>query len=121
MGSRKILLLSDGSQIFTALSRVFTNEGYHTLTTDTPQAAIQALRCPDFQLFITRIRPDRPEPLSLLKALRRRHPQVTAIILRGEQEINSPLEAYHLEDDEEVFILCGWPGLRRLVASCLPH
>jgi DNA-binding NtrC family response regulator len=119
MGSRKILLLSDGSQIFTVLSRVFTNEGYHTLTTDTPQAAIQALRCPDFQLLITRIRPDRPEPLSLLKALRRRHPRLTAIILRGKHEVNSPSEAYHLKDSEEVFIPCGWPGLRRLVASCL--
>ena len=119
MGSRKILLLSDGSQIFTVLSRVFTNEGYHTLTTDTPQAAVQALRRADFQLLITRIRPDRPEPLSLLKALRRRYPRLTAIILRGEHEVNSPIEAYHLKDGEEVFIPCGWPGLRRLVTSCL--
>ena len=121
MASRKILLLSDGSQIFTVLSRFFTNEGYHTLTTDTPQAAMQALRCPNFQLFITRIRPDRPEPLSLLKALRRRYPRLTAIILRGEHEVNSPFEAYPVEDGEEVFIPCGWPGLRPLVASCLQH
>jgi len=121
MGSRKILLLSDGSQIFTVLNQFFTDEGYHTLTTDTPQAAVQALRGADFQLLITRIRPDRPEPLFLLKALRRRHPRLTAIILRGEHEVNSPLEAYPLEDGEEVFITCGWPGLRRLVASCLPH
>ena len=121
MASRKILLLSDGSQIFTVLSRFFTNAGYQTLTADTPQAAVQALRGADFQLLITRIRPDRPEPLSLLKALRRRHPRLTAIILRGDHEINSPLEAYHLEDGEEVFIPCGWPGLRPLVASCLQH
>jgi DNA-binding NtrC family response regulator len=121
MGSRNILLLSDGSQIFTVLSQFFTNEGCHTLTTDTLQAAVQALRGADFQLLITRIRPDRPEPLSLLKALRRRHPRLTAIILRGEHEVNSPLEACHLEDGEEVFNPCGWPGLWRLVASCLPH
>jgi len=121
MGSRKILLLSDGSQIFTVLSRVLTNEGYHTLTTDTPQAAVQALRCPGFQLLITRIRPDRPEPLSLLKALRRRHPSLTAIILRGKHEVNFPLEAFPPEDGEEVIIPCGWPGLGGLVASCLQH
>jgi len=121
MGSRKILLLSDGSQIFTVLNQFFTDEGYHPLTTDTPQAAVQALRGADFQLLITRIRPDWPEPLSLLKALRRRHPRLTAIILRGKQEVNSPLEAYHLEDGEEVFIPWCWPELRGLVASCLPH
>jgi DNA-binding NtrC family response regulator len=121
MGSRKILLLSNGSQIFTVLNQFFTDEGYHTLTTDTPQAAVKALRGADFQLLITRIRPDRPKPLSLLKALRRRHPRLTAIILRGEHEVNSPLEAYHQEDNNEVFIPWCWPELRGLVVSCLPH
>ena len=57
--------------------------------------------------------------MHLLKSIRRRHPGVTAIILRGEHEVNSPLEAYHLQDEQEAFIPCGWPGLRRLVASCL--
>jgi len=121
MGSRNILLLSDGSQIFTVLSQFFTNEGYNPLTTDTAQAAVQALRGADFQLLITRIRPDRPEPLFLLKALRRRHPRLTTIILRGEHEINSTLDAYNPEDGEEVFLPWCWPELRRLVASCLPH
>lgn len=119
MSSRKILLLSDGSQIFSVLDRVFTDEGYHTLTEHTPLGAVQALRRGDFQLMITRIQPDRPEPLTWLKTLRRRHPRVTAIILRGEHEVNSPLEAYQMQNEEETFIPCGWPGLRRLVASCL--
>ena len=119
MDSRKILLLSDGSQIFPVLDQVFTDEGYHTLTAHSSQGAVQALRTGAFPLVITRIQPGRPEPLTLLKTLRRRHPRVTAIILRGAHEVNSPLEAYQVQDEEENFIPCGWPGLRRLVASCL--
>ena len=72
-----------------------------------------------FHLVITRARQDRHDSLSMLKALRRQHPGVTAIILRGEHEVNSAIEAYHLEDEAEVFVPCGWSGLRRLVASCL--
>lgn len=119
MQSRKILLLSDGSKIFSVLDQVFSGEGYQTLTECSSRGAAQAMRRGGFHLVITRAHKDRPEPLTALKALRRQHPEVTAIILRGEHEVNSPIEAYHLQDHEETFVPCGWPGLRRLVASCL--
>jgi len=111
--------LSDGSQIFSALDRVFTEAGYQTLTASSRQGAVQALRRGNFHLVITRIKANRPEPLTIIKALRQQHPRVTAIILRGEHEVNSPIEAYQVQDEEETFIPCGWPGLRRLVANCL--
>jgi len=119
MHSRKILLLSDGSRIFSVLDQVFTDEGYQTLTARTNRSAAQAIRGGGFHLLITRVQKDRRDPLFLLKSIRRQHPGLTAIILRGEHEVNSPIEAYHLQDDEEVFVPCGWPGLRRLVANCL--
>jgi len=119
MQSRKILLLSDGSQIFTVLDRVFTEAGYRTLTASSSQGAVRALRRGDFHLVITRSHQNRPEPLTMLKLLRQRHPRVTAIILRGEHEVNSAIEAYQVQEEEETFIPCGWPGLRRLVANCL--
>jgi DNA-binding NtrC family response regulator len=115
----KILLLSDGSKIFSVLDQVFNDEGYQTLTKHNSRDAAQAMRPGSFQLLITRVNKDRHDSLTMLKSLRRQHPGLTAIILRGEHEVNSPIEAYHLEDGEEVFIPCGWPGLRRLVASCL--
>ncbi len=119
MDSGKILLLSDGSKIFSVLHGVFTEAGYQAITTDSSRGAIQALGRGSFQLLIARLSERRQETLGLLKSLRRRYPKVTAIILRGEHEVNSPLEAYQMQDEEEVFIPCGWPGLRRLVASCL--
>ena len=119
MQSRKILLLSDGSEIFSVLDRVFSEAGYQTLTEHNSRGAAQALRRGDFHLVITRSHQNRPEPLTMLKLLRQRHPGVTAIILRGEHEVNSAIEAYQVQDEEETFIPCGWPGLRRLVATCL--
>jgi DNA-binding NtrC family response regulator len=121
MQSRKILLLSDGSEIFSVLNQVFSDEGYQTLTERSTRGAAEAMRRGGFHLVITRAHRDRQDSLTMLKSLRRQHPGVTAIILRGEHEVNSPLEAYHLQDEEEAFIPCGWPGLRRLVASCLSH
>jgi DNA-binding NtrC family response regulator len=119
MRSKKILLLSDGSKIFSVLDRVFSEAGYQPLTEHNSRGAARAVRRGDFHLLITRADQDRHDSLTILKSLRRRHPGVTAIILRGEHEVNSPIEAYHLEDEEEVFIPCGWAGLRRLVANCL--
>lgn len=119
MDSGRILLLSDGSQIFSVLDRVFTEAGYQTLTASSRQGAVQAIRRGDFHLVITRSNQRRPEPLTMLKLIRKRHPRVTAIILRGEHEVNSAIEAYQVQDEEETFIPCGWPGLRRLVANCL--
>jgi DNA-binding NtrC family response regulator len=119
MSSRKILLWSDGSKIFTVLDQVFSEAGYQTRTERHSRGASEAMRRGGFHLLITRVHPGRREPLNLLKSLRRQHPGMTAIILRGEHEVNSAIEAYHLQDEEESFIPCGWPGLRRLVASCL--
>src|SRR5512147_1099525 len=119
MDSRKILLLSDGSEIFSVLDRVFTEAGYQTRTIRSRQGAVQALRCGDFHLVITRVNANRREPLPILTSIRRHYPGVTAIILRGEPELNSPREDYRVSDEEETFIPCGWPGLRRLVATCL--
>ncbi len=119
MQSRKILLLSDGSEIFSVLDRVFSEAGYQTLTEHNRRGVAQAVRRGDFHLLITRANQARPDSLTILKSLRRQHPGVTAIILRGEHEVNSPIEAYQVQDEEETFIPCGWSGLRRLVANCL--
>ncbi|MCL4504073.1 MAG: hypothetical protein M1438_19795 [Deltaproteobacteria bacterium] len=119
MPSRKILLLSDGSQIFSVLDQVFRDEGYQTLTERSSQGAAQAVRRGGFHLVITRVKQGRNDSLAILQSLRRRHPGITAIILKGEHEVNSPLEAYQVQDEAEAFIPCGWSGLRRLVASCL--
>ena len=115
----KILLLSDGSKIFSVLDRVFTDEGYETMTAYSSGGAARAMRTGDFHLLITRINRNQQDAATVLKFMRKQHPGMTAIILRGEHEVNSPLEAFQVKGDEESFIPCGWPGLRRLVANCV--
>ncbi len=119
MPSRKILLLSDGSKIFTVLDQVFRDEGYQIQTECSSHGAAQAVGRGGVRLVITRVQKGPDDSLAILQSLRRQHPGVTAIILRGEHEVNSALEAYQMQDEAEVFVPCGWSGLRRLVASCL--
>ncbi len=115
----KILLLSDGSQIFPVLNRFFASEGYETVTASSSRGAMQAMRQGDFRLVIARMNEAGRGGLRFLQALRRERPGIAAIILKGEHEVNSPLEAYQVQGNEEIFIPCGWPGLRRLVATCV--
>ena len=119
MGNRRILLLSDGSEIFPVLNRVFTAEGYQVITTSSSQGAVEAIRTGDFHLLITRITKTRRKVFPVLRSIRKQNPKPITIFLRGDHEVNSPLEAYQLSGNEEIFIPCGWAGLRRLVASCL--
>ncbi len=119
MANGKILLFSDGSKIFPALDRFFTDEGYQVLTTWSRQGAVSALRSGNFPLMITRLSRNRLEVAALLRSIRRRNARTVTIFLRGEHEVNSPIEAYEVKGKEEIFIPCGWAGLRRLVASCL--
>ena len=119
MYAGKVLLLSDGSEIFSALNRFFVTEGYQTATAHNNQDASEAVRRGDFHLLVTRVNGKRPELLALLQSIRQQHPRITTIILRGEHEVNSPIEAFHLQEQKETFIPCGWPGLRRLLANCL--
>jgi DNA-binding NtrC family response regulator len=75
---------------------------------------VTALKTQGVQLIISRLSRN---GFSLLKAIRKAN--LKAILLKGEHEVNSPVEAYHLEGKEPVFIPCGWPGLKRLVNHCL--
>ena len=115
----KILLLSDGSEIFSVLNRFFVEEGYQTATAHSSQGASEAVGRGGFHLLITRVNGKRPEILAMLKSIRQQHPRITTIILRGEHEVNSPIEAFQLQEHKEVFIPFGWPGLRRLLSNCL--
>ncbi len=119
MGPRKILLLSDDSPIFPVLHQVFTAAGYQVSTARNSQCALEAIRRDDFRLLITRMAPNGARIFPVLRSLRKKSSRSVAILLKGEHEVNSPLEAYQVQGNEEVFIPCGWAGLRRLVAHCL--
>jgi len=119
MNHSKILLWSDGSKIFPVIHQVLTDAGCQVTTTLTRQGAVQALRTGGVRLLIARMSKNQPEFPAALRAIRRLNAPAATILLKGEHEVNSPIEAYQVDGQEEIFIPCGWAGLRRLVANCL--
>lgn len=114
-----ILLISDGSQIFPALSHFLEEAGHRVSTCEQTQEAFQLLRRGNFRLVITRLSNDWTDTRPFIKAVRGLKPGITVIILRLGPEIRSPLGAYLIKETGYDFKPLGWPGLRHLVANCL--
>jgi DNA-binding NtrC family response regulator len=114
-----ILLISDGSQIFPALTQFLTGEGYQVTATCVTQEAFQALRTGNFPLVITCLSNDWPDTRPFIKAVRDLNREIAVIILRVGPVNNSPLDAYLIKEDSYQSLPCGWGGLKSLVADCL--
>jgi DNA-binding NtrC family response regulator len=114
-----ILVISDGSQIFPALTRFLTETGYQVTTTDQTQEAFQALLTGNLPLVITCLSNDWTDTRPFLKAVRDLNHEIAVIILRVGPEISSPTGAYLIKNEGYHFKPFGWPGLRHLVANCL--
>ncbi len=114
-----ILLISDGSPIFPALSGFLEEAGHRVTTSEQTQEALQLLRRGHFRLVITRMSNDWTDTRPFIKAVRGLDPEITVIILRLGPEVRSPVGAYLIKEAGYDFQPFGWPGLRRLVASCL--
>jgi DNA-binding NtrC family response regulator len=114
-----ILLISDGSQIFPALTRFLTEAGYQVTTTDQTHEAFQALLTGNFPLVITCLSNDWTDTRPFLKAVRDLKHEIAVIILRVGPEISSPTGAYLIKNEGYHFKPFGWAGLRHLVANCL--
>ena len=77
-----ILIISDGSPIFPALSQLLTDAGHRVTTTCETQEALQALRCGDFPMVITCLSNDWTDTRPFLKAVRELKREIAVVILR---------------------------------------
>ena len=119
MDHRNIWLISDGSQIFPALSRFFTEKGYQVTTTCHTQEALQAISSGGVPLVITCLSNDWTDTRPFIKAVRERNRGTAVIILRVEPGISTPLDTYLIKGDGYQFTPGGWGGLLQVVANCL--
>ncbi len=119
MHQGNILLISDGSQIFSALTRFLTAAGHQVTTTYQTEEAFQVLCTGKFPLLITCLSNEWSDTRPFLKAVRALNPEIAVIILRVGPEVRSPIGAYLIKDAGYDYKPFGWPGLRHLVANCL--
>jgi len=114
-----ILLISDGSQFFSILSRFLNEAGHQVTTTCQKQEAFQFLHRGDIALVITCLSTDWTDTRPFIKTVRELNPETAIIILRLGPEVSSPIGAYLIKDLGYNFKPLGWQGLRRMVANCL--
>ncbi len=114
-----ILLISDGSPIFPALSRFLTAAGHQVTTTEQIQKAFQDLRTGNFPLVITCLSNEWPDTRPFIRAVRELNQEITIIILRLGPEVRSPVGAYLVKGTGYDFKPFGWQGLRQMVNTCL--
>jgi DNA-binding NtrC family response regulator len=114
-----ILLISDGSPIFPALTRLLTAAGHQVRTSFQTQEAYQLLRTGTFPLVITCLSNGWADTRPFVKAVRGLEHRIVVIILRPGSEVRSPIGGYLIKDAGYDFKPFGWPGLRNLVANCL--
>ncbi len=114
-----ILLISDGSPIFPALSRFLMEAGHQVTITEQTRETFQALRTGKFPLAIACLSNDWTDTRPFIKKVREISPKTVVIILQPGPEVRSPVGAYLIKDTAYEFKSFGWPGLRRLVANCV--
>ncbi len=114
-----ILLISDGSPIFPALSRFLTAAGHQVTSTEATGEAFQLLRNGNYPLIITCLSNDWTDTRPFIRAVRELNPETTVIILRPGPGVRSPVGAYLVKESGYDFKPFGWQGLRHLVANCL--
>jgi DNA-binding NtrC family response regulator len=114
-----ILLISDGSQFFSILSRFLTEAGHQVTTTSRTQEAFQLLNRGNIPLVITCLSKDWNDTRPFIKTVRELNPGTAIIILRRGPEVSSPIGAYLIKDGGYNFKPFGWHGLGRMVANCL--
>ena len=119
MDHRNIWLISDGSQIFPALSRFFTEKGYHVTTICHTEEALQVISTGCVPLVITCLSNDWTDTRPFIKAVRDLDRRTAVIILRVEPGISTPLDTYLIKGDGYQFTPGGWGGLLQVVANCL--
>lgn len=119
MAGYEILLLDDGSHIFRTLAWVLAYKG-HKVTRASPSQVFQEfLPGKEFDLIIAQLTLDRAEQLEILKEAKIINPQVLVMVLSGDHQMAFPLEAYHLDLDDYLFMPCSQAELWRRVAACL--
>ncbi len=119
MPQGNILLISDESPIFPALSRALTEAGYQVTTAHYAPEAFQALRTGDFPLVITCLTNEWTDTRPFLKAVRDLNLEITVVILRVEPEVCSPRDAYVFKKNSYLSTPCGWNRLQGLLNNCL--
>ncbi|MEW6388184.1 MAG: response regulator [Thermodesulfobacteriota bacterium] len=119
MAGYEILLLDDGSEVFTRLSWTLKRAGYKVTATETGEPVINRRNIDYFDLLITRASNGSSDFMEIVKNFKKFNPRTQVILLSGDYERVFPLAAYEMAVDDYIFMPCAFGELRRRLSACL--
>jgi len=118
MRSKTILLVDDEPIIRNSLSRELQGEGYTVTTADSGDKAISKLKQERFDLVISDLRMEGLDGLDVLKQAKGTAPRLPVIILTGQGDMVSAIEALRLGADDYMLKPCDISELLIRMSHC---
>jgi DNA-binding response OmpR family regulator len=119
MAKYDILLISDGTNLVQTIGLVLEYKGFAVKTTTSPEAALEALGRKNYDLVVSKLSPDYPVGLDILKRAQRLNPEAKVMVVSGNRETIFPLEAFEINVDDYLLLPVSPPELWRRVSRCL--
>ncbi len=116
MPRKKILLVDDEKSILKTFGIDFTHEGYSVTTAENGEEAIMILAGGRFDLLITDLAMPGVDGIGVLRAAKKKNPDICAIILTGYGDMASAIEALRLGADDYLLKPCDTDELLLRVA-----
>ncbi len=94
---QKVLVVDDDPLIRIGLEKLLEKEGYEPVAVGTGRAALEQLDRQDFSLALLDLKlPDSYDGLSLLGIIKKTRPNMTVVMISGQTEVRSAVEAMKL-------------------------
>jgi two-component system, sensor histidine kinase and response regulator len=114
-----ILLIGDGTRFLQTIRWVLEYQGYSVKTTDSPEAALEALVRKNYDLVVAQVSATNLEGLDLLERAKRLNPAVKVMVVSANHDAVFPLEAYEIDVDDYILMPVSPAELWRRVKLCL--
>jgi putative nucleotidyltransferase with HDIG domain len=89
----RVLCVDDEPVILQVLRRLLEVQGFETVTTDDPEAAIIAFDDKQFDVVITDVHMPKMDGMVLLRALRERRPDLPVVVVTGHGTVDTAIQA----------------------------
>lgn len=91
-----ILIVDDEKNYLLVLSAFLTGEGYETLTTDSPDQALEIVRTTDVDLVLTDMKMPTMDGIQLLREIKEKRPHLPVIMMTAYGTVEKAVEAMQL-------------------------
>ncbi|MCG6880000.1 MAG: response regulator [Deltaproteobacteria bacterium] len=119
MRKYNILLVDDDYFVLNGMGKYLSGRGYNVTTADSGEKALELLEKMFFHMVITDLAMDEVDGIGVLKKTKECNPETMVMILTGYGDLNSAIDAVHLDADEYILKPCAPSKMGAKVSRCL--